>query len=74
MSLSGAGVKDSGDAVAFHLAKVVKVRALLQILRDQSIGVFMGASFPRVVGIGKVELNSTPLFNPLVAVELTSKV
>ena len=74
MSLSGPGVQDSGNSIAFHLAEMIKVRDLLQILRDQSIGVFMGASFPGVVGIGKVELNSTPWFNPHVAVELTSMV
>lgn len=55
MALTGAVVEFVGDPVAVVVGDVGHVRALGDVLADQSVGVFIGSALPGVVGLGEVE-------------------
>ena len=74
MSFSGSVVELVGDQVAFFLGQFSHVGSFGQVLPDQSVGVLARPPFPGMVRRGEVELRSTRLFQPRVAVELAAVV
>jgi hypothetical protein len=73
-SLSGSHIQFSGNFVAIGLGYFAHARPLLEILPKQSIEVFVGASLPRVIRVGKVALDGVNLLKNLAVMELRSVV
>lgn len=55
-----------GDSVTVTLGEVSEAGSLRGILTDKAVGVFIGASLPRVVGCGEVEVSAGGVFDGLV--------
>ena len=49
------GVELCGDAIAVVLRQGFRALALGEVLADQTVGVLVGAVFPRMMGRGEVE-------------------
>lgn len=56
--------------VQFSVPEVVHPRSLGEVLTQEAIEVFVGSSFPRVVGGSEIAGDSEPLLEPFVRVEL----
>ena len=65
-TLSRARVQSVGDGVQLALGITGQVRTLGQVLAQQAIGVFVGATLPRRMRIGKEDLEREPLRQLLV--------
>jgi hypothetical protein len=61
------------DLSAMMLCQGRHAGAFGQVLSDQAIGVLVGAAFPGVVGIGKVEGDAGSGFDALVIMAKNSK-
>ena len=70
MPLARSGVDLVSDGVAMVLVDPVHVVTFGEILADESVGVFVGASLPGVVGGCEVAGYKLRLFDLLVVVEL----
>lgn len=60
MPFPGTGVEDLRDPVALRLRQRIKIHSFRQILTDQSVGVLVRSTFPRVMRIREVELDTAP--------------
>lgn len=69
MPLSRSGVDLASNPIAVVLVDPVHVVAFGEILADQSVRVFIGASFPGMVGGGEVAHHELGVFDLLVVVE-----
>ena len=67
-------VEFCGDVVAEPLSEMGEMSTFGQILAEQTVGVFVRAAFPGVVGSGEVEGRAECAFEVLVAMELRSVV
>ena len=74
VSFPGSVVEDARDFVTTLLGEVFHRRSLRQVLPNEAISVFVGASFPGVIWSGEVDRHSGALLEVLVAVELCSVV
>jgi len=66
----GTVVEVVGDLSAKGAGEMAKRSALREVLADESVGVLVGAAFPRVMGSSEVEGSIEGVLNRLVAVEL----
>src|SRR5436853_5703560 len=71
-SLSWPVVENQSDLVAVCLGEILHGLALRKVLAYQAIGVLIGATFPRVVGSGKVERDPGCVLDLSKAMELGS--
>ena len=60
----------SSDGVAVLLREVLHALAFREVLADQPVGVFVGPTFPRMMGCGEVEARARALFDGGVVMEL----
>ena len=74
MSFPWPVVEDARDLIASPLSEVLHGCALWQILPNEAVRVFVGASLPCVVWGGEVDAQSGETFDLLIAVELGSVV
>jgi len=56
--LAGAGVEGGGDGVEVAGAVSAQVGALGEVLAQQAVGVLVGATLPRAVRVGEVDLDA----------------
>jgi len=69
-SLSWSVIEPLGDGVTVGLREASEAGLLRSILSDETVGVLIGASLPRVVGCGEEEVSASGGLDALVAVEL----
>ena len=69
-ALPGTIVEFFRDGFALGLSDGVKIGALGQILANETVGVFVGAAFPGVMGRGKVDLGGKLFFDLFINMEL----
>lgn len=60
----------SGEAGAVTLGEMSHAVALGEVLTDQTVGVFRGATLPGVMGCGEEEASTGGSFDVTIAVEL----
>ena len=65
-ALSWARIQAMRDGIQLALRVARQIRALGQVLAQQTIGILIGAALPGTVRIGKKDLDREPLGQPLV--------
>ncbi len=69
-TLTWSGIEFVGDDIAVVLSERGHAGALGQVLADEAVGVFVGATFPGVMGRGEIELQTDGVLDCGIAMEL----